>query len=223
MIISVLLNRIEYLQLRMGILLHINSKKPQSDAIDKVVACLKDGGVVIYPTDTVYGMGADITQKAAIEKVCKLRSINPEKNNLSIICHDLSHLSDYCKPINNHTFRIMKRCLPGPFTFILEGNNQLPKLFKGRKEVGIRVPNNFIIREVIKSLGSPMMSTSIHDDDELIDYSTDPNLIFEKFQNLVDIVIAGEYGGILPSTVVDFTKQPFEIIREGLGDLALLE
>ncbi len=217
------MNRIVYLQFNMGVLLHINAKQPQSDAIDKVVACLKDGGVVIYPTDTVYGMGADISQKSAIEKVCKLRKINPEKNNLSFICHDLSHLSDYCKPINNHDFRIMKRCLPGPFTFILEGNNQLPKLFKGRKQVGIRVPNNNIIRAVVQTLGSPILSTSIHDDDELMEYSTDPQLIFEKFKDQVDIVIAGDYGGIQPSTVVDFTRVPFEIIREGLGDIDLLE
>ncbi len=207
----------------MGILMHINALHPQSDAIDKVANCLKDGGVVIYPTDTVYGMGADIKQKAAIERVCKLRNINPEKNNLSFICHDLSHLSDFCKPINNHHFRIMKRCLPGPFTFILEGNNQLPKLFKGRKQVGIRVPNNQIIRSIVRSINSPILSTSIHDDDELIEFSTDPQLIFEKFKDLVDIVVAGDYGEITPSTIVDFTKNPFEILREGLGDIALLD
>jgi tRNA threonylcarbamoyl adenosine modification protein (Sua5/YciO/YrdC/YwlC family) len=206
----------------MGILLHINALKPQAEAVDTVVDCLKDGGVVIYPTDTVYGMGADITKKSAIEKVCKLRNINPEKNNLSFICHDLSHLSDYCKPINNLHFRIMKRCLPGPFTFILEGNNQLPKLFKGRKQVGIRVPKNTIIQSIVKSLNSPILSTSIHDDDELLEYSTDPSLIFEKFKDIVDIVVAGDYGAIQPSTVVDFTKDPFEIVREGLGDIDLL-
>jgi tRNA threonylcarbamoyl adenosine modification protein (Sua5/YciO/YrdC/YwlC family) len=211
-----------YLHKVMGKLLHINTRQPQSSAIEEVVTCLQDGGVVIYPTDTVYGMGADITKKNAVERVCKLRNIDIEKNSLSFICSDLSHLSDYSKPIHNNHFRLMKRCLPGPFTFILEGNNQLPKLFKGRKQVGIRVPDNLIIQNIVKTLGNPILSTSIHDDDELTEYTTDPILIFEKFKDKADIVIAGEYGGLIPSTVVDLTKDPFEIIREGLGEINLL-
>lgn len=201
-------------------LLRINPDKPNYDEIAKVVACLRDGGLVIYPTDTVYGIGCDISRQRAVERVCKLKGIQPEKANFSFICSDLSHLSDFCKPIDTTTFKLMKKALPGPFTFILEANNSVPKLFKSNKKtVGIRVPDNNICREIVKQLGSPIMSTSVHDDDDVIEYTTDPELIYEKYKNLVDIVIAGGFGNNEPSTVVDCTNNGCKIVRQGLGVL----
>ncbi|MCW3071375.1 MAG: Threonylcarbamoyl-AMP synthase [Bacteroidetes bacterium] len=201
-------------------LLRINPTKPNYDEIAQVVTCLRDGGVVIYPTDTVYGIGCDITRQRAVERVCKLKGIQPEKANFSFICSDLSHLSDYTKPIDTTTFKLMKKALPGPFTFILEANNSVPKLFRSNKKtVGIRVPDNQICLEMVKQLGNPVMSTSVHDDDEIIEYTTDPDLIYEKYKNLVDIVIAGGFGNNEPSTVVDCSSGNFTIIRQGLGVL----
>ncbi len=201
-------------------LLRINPDKPNFEEIAEVVTCLRDGGVVIYPTDTVYGIGCDINKQRAVERVCKIKGIDPDKANFSFICSDLSHLSDFTKPINTSTYKLMKKALPGPFTFILEANNNVPKLFKSKKKtVGIRIPNNIICLEIVKQLGNPIMSTSVHDDDEIIEYTTDPELIHEKYKDIVDIVIAGGYGNNEASTIVDCTENNYTIIRQGLGVL----
>ena len=201
-------------------LLRINPDKPNYDEITKVVDCLRDGGVVIYPTDTVYGIGCDIQKSRAVERVCKLKGLQPEKANFSFICSDLSHLSDFTKPVDTATYKLMKKHLPGPFTFILEANNSVPKLFKSNKKtVGIRIPDNQICLEIVRRLGSPIMSTSVRDDDEIVEYTTDPALIYEKYKDTADIVIAGGYGNNEASTVVDCTSGTPEIIRQGLGIL----
>lgn len=198
----------------------IYPENPNERAIDQVVEVLRKGGLIIYPTDTIYGLGCDITNPKAIEKICRIRGIKPEKANFSFICHDLSHISDFIKPIDNTTFRVLKKALPGPFTFIFNANNNVPKLLSSNKKtVGIRVPDNNIARCIVKELGNPILSTSIKDDDELIEYSTDPELIHEKYQDLVDLVIDGGYGGNEASTVIDFTNGEFEVIREGKGDI----
>ncbi|HEY9560258.1 MAG TPA: L-threonylcarbamoyladenylate synthase [Anseongella sp.] len=201
----------------------IHPENPPVRLIETVVECLKKGGVIIYPTDTVYGMGCDITNQKAIERVCRIKGVKPERAQLSFICQDLSHLADYCRPIDNSTFRILKKALPGPFTFILNANNQVPKLLNNKKKtVGIRVPDSDIVRTIIEMLGNPILSTSIRDDDEIIEYSTDPELIHEKYEGLVDIVIDGGYGGNEASTVVDFTSGEAEILRQGKGDIVSL-
>ena len=201
-------------------LLRINPEKPNYDEIAKVVECLRNGGVVIYPTDTVYGIGCDINKQRAVERVCKIKGIDPEKANFSFICSDLSHLSDFTKPISTSVYKVMKKALPGPFTFILEANNNVPKLFRSKKKtVGIRIPKNNICFEIVKQLGNPIMSTSVHDDDELIEYTTDPELIHDKYKDLVDIVIAGGFGNNQASTVVDCSEGEFDILRQGLGAL----
>jgi tRNA threonylcarbamoyl adenosine modification protein (Sua5/YciO/YrdC/YwlC family) len=202
------------------VLIKIYPNNPNEKQLAEVVACLRNGGIIIYPTDTVYGLGCDIYQAKAIEKLCKIRNINPEKANLSFICADLSHLSDFVKPIENAVFRVLKHALPGPFTFILNANNKVPKLMhSNKKTVGIRVPDNEIARSIVKLLGNPIVSTSIHDDDEVIEYSTDPELIYEKYKDLVDIVIDGGYGELQASTVVDYTSDEPVILRQGKGDL----
>jgi tRNA threonylcarbamoyl adenosine modification protein (Sua5/YciO/YrdC/YwlC family) len=201
-------------------LIRIYPENPNEKAIDQVVDVLKKGGVIIYPTDTVYGLGCDITNSKAIEKVCRIKGIKPEKANLSFICYDLSHISDYIKPIDNSMFRMLKKALPGPFTFIFNASNHVPKLLSSNKKtVGIRVPDNNIAREIVRVLGNPIVSTSIRDEDDIIEYSTDPELIHEKYQDLVDLVIDGGYGGNEASTVVDCTNQEFEILRSGKGNL----
>ena len=200
----------------------IYEDNPNESAIKKVVEVLKNGGLIIYPTDTVYGLGCDITNLKAVEKVAKLKGIKLEKANLSFICYDLSHISDYVKQIDTSTFKLLKRALPGAYTFILPGNNDLPKVFKNKKTVGIRVPDNSIIRAIVKELGNPIISTSIHDDDEIVEYSTDPELIFEKWQNLFDVVIDGGYGYNIPSTIIDLSGYEPEVIREGKGSLDIL-
>lgn len=197
----------------------IYEDKPNEAAIAKVVKVLRDGGLVIYPTDTVYGLGCDITNSRALEKIAKIKGIKLEKANWSFICHDLSNLSDYVRQIDTATFKILKRALPGPYTFILPGNNNLPKEFKKKATVGIRVPDNSITQEIVRKLGAPIVSTSIHDEDELLEYSTDPELIFEKWQDIVDIVIDGGYGENIPSTIVDLTQDEPLIIREGKGSI----
>jgi len=196
----------------------IYPENPNEAAIAKVVKVLKDGGLVIYPTDTVYGLGCDITNTKALERIAKIKGIKLEKANFSFICHDLSNISDYVRQIDTATFKILKRALPGPYTFILPGNNNLPKEFKKKKTVGIRVPDNNIVLEIVKLLGNPIVSTSIHDDDEVLEYSTDPELIFEKWQNLVDVVVDGGYGDNQPSTIIDLSEGEPVVIREGKGD-----
>jgi len=200
----------------------IYEDNPNEAAIKKVVEVLKNGGLIIYPTDTVYGLGCDITNARALEKVAKIKGIKLEKANLSFICSDLSHISDYVKQIDTATFKLLKRALPGPYTFILQGNNNLPKVFKNKKTVGIRVPDNNIIRAIVKELGNPIISTSIHDEDAVLEYSTDPELIFEKWENQIELVIDGGYGDNVPSTIIDLSGNEPEVIREGKGDLDIL-
>ncbi|MBS7562881.1 threonylcarbamoyl-AMP synthase [Mucilaginibacter sp. Bleaf8] len=203
-------------------LIKIYPENPNPKAIEQVVQVLRKGGLIIYPTDTVYGLGCDITNQKAIEAIARLRHIKPEKANFSFICYDLSHISDYIKPIDNSTFRILKKALPGPFTFIFNASNNVPKLLSSNKKtVGIRVPDNNVAREIVKQLGNPILSTSIRDEDDIIEYSTDPELIHEKYEDLVDLVIDGGYGGNIASTVVDCTTGEFEIVREGKGDLEI--
>ena len=199
--------------------LKIYEDKPNEAAIAKVVKVLKDGGLVIYPTDTVYGLGCDITNTKALERIAKIKGVKLDKANFSFVCHDLSNISDYVRQIDTATFKILKRALPGPYTFILPGNNNLPKEFKKKTTVGIRVPDNAIALEIVKLLGNPIVSTSIHDDDDVIEYTTDPELIFEKWQNLVDLVIDGGYGDNVASTIIDLTGYEPEVIREGKGSL----
>jgi len=204
-------------------LLKIYPENPNPRAIQQVVDCLKDGGIIIYPTDTIYGIGCDIFKQKAIEKILQILGDTKKKSSLSFICHDLSHLSDFTTPINNTVFKAMKRTLPGPFTFILNANNQVPKIIHGtKKTVGIRIPDNSIIREIVRVNGNPILSSSIKHDDEIIEYITDPELIYEKYGELVDIVIDGGYGDNIPSTVVDCTNDDLYVIREGKGDLELL-
>ncbi|TCK84846.1 L-threonylcarbamoyladenylate synthase [Albibacterium bauzanense] len=200
----------------------IYEENPNPKSISQVVDILRKGGVIIYPTDTIYGIGCDITNPKAIERVCQIRGLKPEKANLSFICNDLTSISLYTKPLDNVTFRLLKKSLPGPFTFIFNASGQVPKLLSSKKKtVGIRVPDNNIAREIVRELGNPIVSASIHDDDELVEYSTDPELIYEKYSDLVDVVIDGGYGDNIPSTVVDCTTGEFEVIRQGEGDLAL--
>ncbi|WP_299163017.1 L-threonylcarbamoyladenylate synthase [uncultured Tenacibaculum sp.] len=198
------------------------SDNPSAKEIEKVVKVLQKGGLVIYPTDTVYGLGCDITNTKALERIAKIKGIKLDKANFSFVCNDLSHLSDYVKQIDTATYKILKRALPGPYTFVLPGSSSLPKVFKKRKTVGIRVPDNNIARAIVEALGNPIVSTSIHDEDEVLEYTTDPELIFEKWQNLVDVVVDGGYGDNYASTVIDLTEGEPEVIREGKGSLDVL-
>ena len=202
--------------------LRLYEENPNSKEIEKVVAILKRGGIIIYPTDTVYGLGCDITNTKALEKIAKIKGIKLDKAKFSFVCNDLSHLSDYVKQIDSPTFKLLKRALPGPYTFILPGSNNLPKAFKKRKTVGIRIPDNNIARTLVKSLGNPIVSTSIRDEDDVLEYTTDPELIFEKWNNLVDVVIDGGYGDNYASTIIDITDGYPEVIREGKGSLDIL-
>ncbi|MCA0131805.1 L-threonylcarbamoyladenylate synthase [Winogradskyella alexanderae] len=194
---------------------------PNPKAIQKVVDVLKKGGLVIYPTDTVYGLGCDITNIKALERIAQIKGIKLEKSNLSFICEDLSNLSDYVKQIDNTTFKILKRALPGPYTFILPGSKNLPNPFKKRKTVGIRVPDNSITQAIVNGLGNPLVSTSIRDDDDIVEYTTDPELILEKWDKRVDLVIDAGYGGNEASTIIDLSEDPPLIIREGKGSLEI--
>jgi len=196
----------------------IYNDNPNPGAIDKVAAVLKKGGLVIYPTDTVYGLGCDIHNNKALEKIALLKGVKIEKATFSFICNSLSHLSDYVKQIDSATFKILKRALPGPYTFILPGSKSLPKVFKKKKTVGIRIPDNTITQSIVKVLGNPIVSSSIRDEDEILEYTTDPELIFEKWGKFVDLVIDGGYGGNSASTVIDLTNEPI-IVREGKGSI----
>ena len=200
-------------------LIKIYPENPNDKHIQQAVDILKKGGLIIYPTDTVYGLGCDITNPKAIQRICKIRGVKLEKTHFSFICSDLSHIADYVKPISNEIFRLLKRTLPGPFTFIFNASSKVPKLISSNKKtVGIRVPENTIAREIVRKLGNPIISTSIHHDD-LIEYITDPELIHEKFEHLVELVIDGGYGGNEASTVVNCTTNDFEIVRQGKGIL----
>lgn len=200
----------------------IYEENPNPKEINRVVQVLRKGGLVIYPTDTVYGLGCDITNTKALEKIARIKGIKLAKANWSFICPDLSNLSDYVRQIDTATFKILKRALPGPYTFILPGNNNLPKDFKKKKTVGIRVPDNSIARALVTALGNPIVSTSIRDDDDVLEYTTDPELIFEKWENLVDAVIDGGYGDNVGSTIIDLSGAYPEVIREGKGSLDII-
>lgn len=204
----------------MAQLIKIYPENPNEKEIAKVVKVLRDGGLVIYPTDTVYGLGCDITNTKALEKIARIKGIKLEKANFSFVCCDLKNISDYVRQIDTPTFKILKRALPGPYTFILPGNNNLPKEFKKKTTVGIRVPDNTIALELVRQLGNPIVSTSIYDEDEVLEYTTDPELIFEKWQNIVDIVIDGGYGSNEASTVIDLSQGDPIVIREGKGSIA---
>lgn len=197
----------------------IYEKNPNPKEIQKVVNVLRKGGLVIYPTDTVYGLGCDITKTKALQKIARIKGIKLDKANWSFLCADLSNLADYVRQINTSTFKILKRALPGPYTFILPGNNNLPKDFKKKKTVGIRVPDNAICTALVEALGNPIVSTSIRDEDELLEYTTDPELIFEKWKNLVDVVIDGGFGGNVGSTIIDLSEGEPTVVREGKGSL----
>ena len=207
----------------MAELLEIHPDNPDKRKIDYVVKCLKEGSVIIYPTDTVYGIGCDLYNSKAIEKVCRIKGVKPDKMHLSFICYDLSDISKYAKSISNPAFRLMKKALPGAYTFILESSGEVPKIFNvKKKQVGIRVPDHNVPRQIVKLLGNPILTTSVKDDDEVLEYITEPYLIEEKYGNLVDIVIDSGYGGNQPSTVIDCTTDDFDVIREGAGSLDIL-
>lgn len=199
-------------------LLHIHPENPQPRNIQTVVKTLLDGGVIIYPTDTIYGLGCDIYNAKAIERIARIKNIDPKKAQFSFICSDLSHLSDYAKSISTPIFRILKNTLPGPYTFILPASKEVPKLLKSKKDtVGIRVPDHKITLEIVKQLGHPIMSVSLPMDAD-VEYYSDPEIIHDVFGDLVDIVVDGGVGGIIPSTVIDCTSGVPELIREGAGE-----
>ena len=200
--------------------IRLYDENPDPRRVRQIVEILRNGGIIIYPTDTVYGLGCDITNQRAVERICKIKGINPKKHNFSFVCADLSNIAQYTRVITKPVFKMMKKGLPGPFTFILEASSQVPKiLHSNKKTVGIRVPNHGVPRAIVEELGQPILSTSIHDEDEIIEYSTDPELIFEKYQNLVDVVIDGGYGSNVPSTILDCTGEEVVLLREGLGDV----
>ena len=201
-------------------LLRIHPDNPSERQIRLVVECLMDGGVIIFPTDTIYAIGCDIYRPKAVDRVAQIKGVKKEKANFSFICHDLSHLSEYSKPIDNAVYKMMRRNLPGAFTFILGASNKVPKIFQSKKKsIGIRVPDNNIARDIVHMLGNPLMSTSVHDDDEIIEYTTDPELIFERYSNQVDLVVHGGYGDNVASTIIDCTGSEPELMREGKGIL----
>lgn len=199
--------------------IRLNPENPDSKTVSEIAAALKNGAVIIYPTDTVYGVGCDINNPKAIERVAQIKGTKAKKSNLSIVCHNLSHLALFVKPIPNSVFRVLKRSLPGAFTFILPANNNVPKVFNTKKkEVGIRVPNHKIPLSIVEELGNPIVTTSVIDLDELIEYTMDPEMIFERFKDKVDMVIDGGYGNNIPSTIVVVDNESFEVVREGLGE-----
>lgn len=199
-------------------LLHIHPDNPQQRNINTVIDCLRSGGVIIYPTDTIYGIGCDIYNTEAITRICRIKNIDPKKAQFSFICSDLSHLSDYTKNVDTPTFRLLKAALPGPYTFILDASKEVPKMLKTKKDtVGIRIPDNLICNTIVKELGHPIMSASLPMDGE-VEYFTDPELMHDQFENLVDIVIDGGIGHLMPSTIIDCTGGEPELIRAGAGD-----
>jgi tRNA threonylcarbamoyl adenosine modification protein (Sua5/YciO/YrdC/YwlC family) len=195
-------------------------ENPDPRRVQHIVDVLRSGGVIIYPTDTVYGIGCDIFNQKAIEKVCQIKGVKPQKQNFSFICYDLSDISEYTRTVSTPVFKVMKKALPGPFTFLLNANNNVPKLLNSKKKtVGIRVPDHSIPRAIVKELGQPIVTTSIRDEDDVIEYSTDPELIYEKYRDLVDVVIDGGYGNNVASTILDCTGEEIVIVREGLGNV----
>ena len=203
-------------------LVRIFNENPNHKLIRKIVDLLENGAIIIYPTDSVYAMGCDIRASRSIEKIARFKGLNPKNPDLSLIFHDMSQLSEYTVIRDNMIFKLLKRNLPGPFTFIVQANNQIPKLFKNKKKtVGIRIPDNNIVLELVRELGRPIITTSIHDTDEVIEYTTDPELIYEKFSDFADAVIDGGFGKNEASTIVNCTGDEIEIVRQGLGILEL--
>jgi tRNA threonylcarbamoyl adenosine modification protein (Sua5/YciO/YrdC/YwlC family) len=201
-------------------LIKIYPENPDPRRIQKIVDILRDGGVIIYPTDTIYGMGCDIFNQKAIERICQIKGVKPQKHNFSFICYDLSNIAEFTRALSTPVFKLMKKALPGPFTFILEANNKVPKLLNNKKKtVGIRVPDHPIPRILVKELGQPILTTSIRDEDDVIEYSTDPELIYEKYKDIVDAVVDGGYGNNVASTVIDCTGEEIEIVRQGKGEI----
>ncbi|MDG1261879.1 MAG: L-threonylcarbamoyladenylate synthase [Flavobacteriales bacterium] len=201
-------------------LVRIHPENPDERKVRQVIECVLDGGVIIYPTDSVYAIGCDLNRQKSVERVAKIKGIELKKANFSLVCRDLSHLSEYCKPLDNPIYKMMRRALPGPYTFILNANGNVPKIFQSKKKtIGIRVPDNSIALALVSALGNPLISTSVHDDDEVLEYTTDPELIYERYQDQVDMVIHGGMGNIEASTVLDCTSGTPEIIREGIGPI----
>ncbi len=198
-------------------LIHLHPQNPQPRNIKALVECLADGGVIIYPTDTIYGLGCDIRQKKAIERICRIKGVDPQKAQLSFVCHDLSDLSKYSKSISTPLYRMLKNYLPGPYTFILPASKEVPKILQSKKNtIGLRVPDNIIANTIVQQLGNPLLSASLPGD--MVEEYTDPDLMYENFKNLVDIVVDGGPGGMKPSTIVDCTEEPYTLIRQGLGE-----
>jgi tRNA threonylcarbamoyl adenosine modification protein (Sua5/YciO/YrdC/YwlC family) len=206
-------------------LLRINPDKIVIETILQAITVLRNDGVIVYPTDSVYAMGCSSNSPKAIEKICRIKRTTPEKINLSLVCADLSQLSQYAKPLPNNTFRLMKKALPGPYTFILQAANNIPRMFlkQNKKTIGIRVPDNNICKEIINQLGEPLVSTSLHnEDDEITDYFTDPDMIYNQYQDIADAIIDGGFGNIYATTIIDCTEEEPVVIREGLGSLDVL-
>jgi len=201
----------------MALLLHIHPDNPNPRNIKTVVECLLDGGVIIYPTDTIYGLGCDIFQHKAIEKIARIKNVDPQKSQLSFVCYDLSDLSKYTKSISTPLYRLLKNYLPGPYTFILPASKEVPKILNSKKNtIGLRVPDNNIAATIVKELGHPVLSASLPG--EMVEEYTDHELMYENFKHLVDIVVDGGIGGMTPSTIVDCTSEPYQLIRQGLGE-----
>jgi tRNA threonylcarbamoyl adenosine modification protein (Sua5/YciO/YrdC/YwlC family) len=198
-------------------LIQLHPVNPQPRQIKTIVECLLDGGIIVYPTDTIYGLGCDIYQKKGIERISRIKQVDPEKAQLSFVCHDLSDLSKYTKSISTPLYRILRNYLPGPYTFILPANSEVPKmLYSKKKTIGLRIPDNVIANTIVRQLGHPILSASLPGD--MVEDYTDPELIYEKFEKLVDIVIDGGQGGMVPSTIIDCTSEPYQLIRQGLGE-----
>ncbi|MDA0974055.1 MAG: L-threonylcarbamoyladenylate synthase [Bacteroidetes bacterium] len=200
-------------------LVEIHPDNPQEHRLDEAVKVLKSGGLIIYPTDTIYAIGCDINHQKAVEKMAQIKGVKMEQANFSLICYDLSHLSNYAKPLDSSVFKLMKRSLPGPYTFILPASKSVPRLFTSKKKtIGIRVPDNDLARSIVLKLGNPMVSTSVHDDDEVLEYTTDPELIYDRYKDKVDMVISSGFGKNVASTVFDCTGEEPVVIRQGAGD-----
>jgi tRNA threonylcarbamoyl adenosine modification protein (Sua5/YciO/YrdC/YwlC family) len=220
--LAILFRILQYQQKMMSkaIFLKLYEANPEQKKVDRIVDILRNDGVIIYPTDTVYGIGCSISSRSAIDRVARFKGITPGKERFSLICDSLSQVADYTKNIHTPVFKLMKKALPGPYTFILNSSNKLPRLLNSaKKTVGVRIPNHKIPTTIVQQLGLPIITTSIRDEDEIVEYSTDPELIYEKFSHMVDVVIDGGYGNNVPSTVIDCTGEDFEILREGLGDI----
>jgi len=200
--------------------IRLYEENPDPRKITQIVNVLRSGGLIIYPSDTIYGLGCDIFNQKAVDKVRRIKNINDKKMDLAFVCYDLSHLSVYAKNVSTPVFKLMKKILPGPYTFILNASSKVPKILKvKKKKVGIRIPNNRIPREIVQELGNPIVTTSLHDDDNILEYATDPELIYEQYKNQVDLIIDGGYGDNQASTIIDYSGEELEIIREGKGEI----